>query len=223
MLITMGATSSSGMVYKDAEKLYAEVRADTETLVEKALAVLYPSSLPLSSAVSASTSGPLTVFAHNTTPFARRDVVRVPLGERGISSGNVLLQKTSDGKEGYVVLEGGAGGGLVLPSQISAKDLSGMQALLAAIMLLWLTYTGDFPVDVTVHSASSDSFVMGNKAIQLTVAGGRITSLFDVRLRCVLSLFLPLRGQWINWARVLMMINQARAHPAGPDRGPDYF
>lgn len=38
-----------------------------------------------------------------------------------------------------------------------------------------------------VHSASSDSFVLGNKAIQLTVAGGRITSLFDVRLRCVPS------------------------------------
>ncbi len=141
----MGATSSSGMVYKDAEKLYAEV-------------------------------------------LARRDVVRVPLGERGISSGNVLLQKTSDGKEGYVVLEGGAGGGLVLPSQISAQDLSGMQALFVAIMSLWLTFTWDCPVDVTVHSASSDSFVMGNKAIQLTVAGGRITSLFDVRLRCVLSL-----------------------------------
>jgi alpha-mannosidase len=125
------------MVYGDAEKLYAEVRTDTETLVDRALAVLYPSSLPLS---SASTSGPLTVFAHNTTPFARRDVVRVPLGERGLSSGNILLQKTSDGKEGYVVLEGGAGGGLVLPSQISAKDLNGTQTLRATIARLLLTF-----------------------------------------------------------------------------------
>jgi alpha-mannosidase len=130
------------MVYDDAEKLYAEVRTDTETLVDRALAVLYPSSLPLSSAAPASASGPLTVFAHNTTPFARRDVVRVPLGERGISSGNILLQKTSDGKEGYVVLEGGAGGGLVLPSQISAKDLSGTQPYsYSTIVLLWLTFT----------------------------------------------------------------------------------
>jgi hypothetical protein len=129
------------MVYEDAEKLYAEVRADTESLVDRALAVLYPNSLPLSSAVLASTSGPLTVFAHNTTAFARRDVVRVPLGERGISSGNILLQKTSDGKEGYVVLEGGAGVGLVLPSQISAKDLNGSQTPKATIMLLWLTFT----------------------------------------------------------------------------------
>jgi alpha-mannosidase len=120
-----GAASSSGMVYKDAEKLYAEVRADAEALVDNALHVLYPGSLPLSSAVPVPTSGTLTLFAHNTTPFARRDVVRVPLGEEGISSENVLLQTTSDGKEGYVVLEGGTGGGLVLPSQISAKDLTG--------------------------------------------------------------------------------------------------
>lgn len=126
-MIATGVTTCSGMVYEDAEKLYAEVRTDTETLVNKALAVLYPGSLSLSSAVPVSTSGPLTVFAHNTTPFARRDVVRVPLGEGGISSGNILLQKTSDGKEGYVVLEGGVGGGLALHSQISAKDLNGTQ------------------------------------------------------------------------------------------------
>lgn len=112
------------MVYEDAEKLYAEVRTDTDRLLDRALAVLYPSSLPLSS-VPASASGPLSVFAHNTTFFARRDVVRVPLGERGINSGNALLQKTDDGKEAYVVLECGAGGGLALPSQISAKDLNG--------------------------------------------------------------------------------------------------
>ena len=115
------------MVYEDAEKLYSEVRVDTEKVINKALAVLYPNSLPLSSAVPAPTSEPLTVFAHNTTFFARRDVVRVPLGEKGISSENVLLQKSSDGKEGYIVLEGGAGGGLALPSQISAKDLNGTQ------------------------------------------------------------------------------------------------
>jgi len=141
ILITTGATTySSGMVYGDAEKLYAEVRADTDALVDRALAVLYPSSLPLSSAVSTSTSGPLTVFAHNTTAFARRDVVRVPLGERGISSGDILLQKTGDGKEGYVVLECGAGGGLVLPSQTSAKDLNGTRTPISTIVLLWLTF-----------------------------------------------------------------------------------
>ncbi|KAI9449033.1 glycosyl hydrolases family 38 N-terminal domain-containing protein [Lactarius psammicola] len=146
-----------GMVYEDAEKLYAEVRADTEALTEEALRVIYPDSLPLSAAGAAS-SGPLTLFAHNTTPFARRDIVRVPLGG-GISTGNVL-QTTSDGKEGYVVLEGGPGGGLVLPSQISAQDLKG----------------------VTAQSSSSEHFVLRNERVRLTVSGGRITSLFDVQL-----------------------------------------
>ena len=119
-----GAPNLSGMVYDDAEKLYAEVRTSTEALIDNALRVLYPGSLPLSSAASASASGPLTVFAHNTTPFARRDIVRVPLAGGATSSGDVL-QTTSDGKEGYIVLEGRAGGGLALPCQVSAKDLSG--------------------------------------------------------------------------------------------------
>ena len=138
ILINAGTASSSGMVYEDAEKLYAEVHADADVLVEKALRVLYPGSVPLS---SASASEILTVFAHNTTPFARRDVVRVPLGEGGISAGNVLLQKTSDGKEAYVVLEGGAGSGLVLPSQISTKDLIGAYSIPLQLLSLWLTST----------------------------------------------------------------------------------
>ena len=109
------------MVYDDAEKLYAEVRTDTEALTEEALRVIYPDSRPLS--LSSPASGSTTIFAHNTTPFARRDVVRVPLG--GEINNASVLQTTSEGKEGYVVLEGFAGGGLVLPSQISAQDLKG--------------------------------------------------------------------------------------------------
>jgi alpha-mannosidase len=180
---------SSGMVYEDAEKLYAEVRADAEAVVDNALCVLYPGSVSLSSAAAAPALGPLTVFAHNTTPFPRRDIVRVPLAEGRVSSGNVL-QTTSDGKEGYVVLEGGAGGGLVLPSQISAKDLGGAQIIMAFIRSLSLSHARH--AAVTMHSTNSDSFVLGNGAIQLTVAGGRITSLFDVRLKYVLCLILPL-------------------------------
>ena len=101
-------------------------------LVEKALAVLYPGSHPLSSGVPESASGPLTVFAHNTTPFARREIVRVPLAKGGISSGDVL-QTTNEGKEGYVVLEGGAGGGLILPSQIGVRDFGGAQTLIVVM------------------------------------------------------------------------------------------
>jgi len=136
------------MVYDDAEKLYAEVRADAEAVVDNALCVLYPDSAPLSSVASAPASGPLTVFAHNTTPFPRRDIVRVPLAEGRISSGNVL-QTTSDGKEGYVVLEGGAGGGLVLPSQISAKDLGGAQIFITFFRSLSLSHAQNCAMQVS--------------------------------------------------------------------------
>ncbi len=115
------------MVYDDAEILYAEVRTDTEALIEDAFCVLYPGSHPLSSAASVSSSGPLMIFAHNTTPFARREIVRVPLGCDNV------LQMTSDGKEGYVVLECGPGGGLVSPVQLSAHDLKGTVLLIVDI------------------------------------------------------------------------------------------
>ena len=152
-LLIMRAFLCSGMVYDDAEKLYAEVRTDTEALTEDALRVIYPGSCALSSA----SSEPQTLFAHNTTPFARRDIVRV-----SNSTANVL-QTTSDGKEGYVVMEGGPGGGLVLQSQISVQDLKG----------------------VTAESTNGEHFVLKNENVRLTVSGGRITSLFDVKLRCV--------------------------------------
>jgi alpha-mannosidase len=125
-------SSCSGMVYEDAEKLYAEVRADTESLTEDALRVIYPGSCSLSSA----SSGPHTLFAHNTTPFTRRDVVRVPVGSTAH-----LLQTTSDGKGGYVVMEGKPGGGLVLPSHISAHDLKGAYAF-ASLLEYVLTAVG---------------------------------------------------------------------------------
>jgi hypothetical protein len=69
--------SSSGMLYEDAEKLYGELRVVTEALIEKALHVLYPTSLPLSSAATTHASGPLTVFAHNTMHGAS-DLVGCP-------------------------------------------------------------------------------------------------------------------------------------------------
>ena len=52
----------------------------------------------------------------------------MPLASGGISAGDVL-QMTSDGKDGYRVLEGHAGAGLALPSWVSAKDLSGATSL----------------------------------------------------------------------------------------------
>jgi len=99
-------------------------------IVSNALCVLYPGSVSLSSAATAPALGPLTAFAHNTMPFLRRDIVHVPLAEGRTGSGNVL-QTTSNGKEGYVVIEGGADGRLILPCQIYAKELGGARIFIA--------------------------------------------------------------------------------------------
>ena len=169
------------MVYDDAEKLYAEVRADAEAVVDNALCVLYPGSALLSSVATASASAPLTVFAHNTTPFPRRDIVRVPLTEGRISSGNVL-QTTSDGKEGYVVLEGGAGGGLVLPSQLSAKDLSGAQIFIPSFWSLSLSHARNYVMQVSrciVRTANRSCWGMGLSSLPSLEGGLPVYSTFD--------------------------------------------
>jgi alpha-mannosidase len=177
------------MVYEDAEKLYAEVCTDTQTLLDQALHTLYPSSILLSSVATVPASVLLTVFAHNTMFFPHQDVVHMLLTKGRISSGNVL-QMTSDGKEGYIFLEGSTGSGLILPSQISTQGPWQCTGPHSHSRSPWLTHhLGLISADVMVHSASSDAFVLGNRAIQLTITGGQITSLFDVWLKCILFLF----------------------------------
>ncbi|KAF8484713.1 hypothetical protein DFH94DRAFT_244737 [Russula ochroleuca] len=126
-----------------------------------------------------STSGRLTLYAR----FERRDVVRVPLGEGGTSSENVL-KTTSDCK-----------GGLRRPrtqrmdSSCSARlapRTSSVRIPIAAIESLSLTFTQGLSLYITVHtSTNSDSSVLGINVVQLTVAARWITGLFDMRLRCV--------------------------------------
>ena len=93
-------------------------------IVSNALCVLYSGSVSLSSAATMPALGLLTAFAHNTMPFLWQDIVHVPLAKGRTGSGNVL-QMTSNGKEGYVIIEGGADSRRILPCQIYAKELGG--------------------------------------------------------------------------------------------------
>ena len=62
------------MVYDDAEKLYAEVAADGEDLIDEAFSVLTPRrTVPLSKASSIKGAG--SIIGFNTTFFERREVV----------------------------------------------------------------------------------------------------------------------------------------------------
>lgn len=89
----------SGMVYDDAEKLYAEVHEVCTGLLEDAFGVLLPRSSPL---LSNSTSETLVAF--NTTSFARHDVIKVPLSKDAARMKTQVIQTSADGKHGYALM-----------------------------------------------------------------------------------------------------------------------
>lgn len=91
------------MVYIDAEKLYSEVREDCHTILDNALGVLLSNSVPLSESLS--DSQPFNIIAINPTPFARREIIKIPLtgGNRNLFP--TSLQSTVDGKHGFALLE----------------------------------------------------------------------------------------------------------------------
>ncbi|OCH89390.1 glycoside hydrolase family 38 protein [Obba rivulosa] len=98
--------SAIGMVYADAEKLYAEVRKDAEELIEEAYSALLPKSVRASTKVPIVTSD-FRLVGYNTTPFPRRDVVEFPA-----HNGTV-----------HMVLECPEGSNVSLPSTTLTEDL----------------------------------------------------------------------------------------------------
>jgi hypothetical protein len=103
----------SGMVYDDAEALYAEVRKVGEELLDEAFNVLCPKSFSQPQAWLKATNnhgGDILVF--NTTPFPRTDVVKFPLSTATSQLDSKVVQKLEDGKTGYAVIVSQAGGSL---------------------------------------------------------------------------------------------------------------
>ncbi|PCH42793.1 glycoside hydrolase family 38 protein [Wolfiporia cocos MD-104 SS10] len=150
--------SAIGMVYEDAEKLYAEVREEGEQLIEEAFHALFPKSIPLSSpALSSARSGSLVAF--NTTPFPRRDIVKVPLTGSASRLRSQVVQVSKDGSYGYALMDGSDGGNVSVPSGLYADCMP-----------------------VSVYTNGADHFVLRNASVQLTISKGRITSLYDVEL-----------------------------------------
>ena len=102
----------SGMVYEDSEVLYAEIKRDGEALVEEALSILFPNSIPLTPATrSKSLAGSCKIVAYNTTFFPRWDIIKVPLAKAGSSLKSQILQASDDGREGYAVMHCAKGAG----------------------------------------------------------------------------------------------------------------
>lgn len=89
----------SGMVYEDAEKLYAEVREVCTGLLEAAFGILFPQSSPL---LSPSKSEMIVAF--NPTSFERHDVIKVPLSGNAARLKTQIVQASADGKYGYALM-----------------------------------------------------------------------------------------------------------------------
>lgn len=166
-------TLHSGMVYEDAEKLYAQVKNDGNELIEEAFEAIFGWSN--SDARTQPVSGNFIGF--NTTPFPRRDVVKVPFaGPHAAKLRSKLVQTTRDGKEGYALMDCPTGGPLSSSSgmfadchPVSGKLFSTVCGIAAEVRAL-------------VYTNGSDHFVLKNDLVQLTISQGRITSLLDVQL-----------------------------------------
>jgi len=111
----------SGMVYDDAEKLYAEVRKDVESLLEEAFGTLLQKSIPVSQEIPlqvAGTSGCLVGF--NMTSFPRRDIIKIPLHATGSHMKSKVVQTSLNGSLGYVLMDFSEDGSLAAPSGLYA-------------------------------------------------------------------------------------------------------
>ncbi|KAI0085525.1 glycoside hydrolase family 38 protein [Irpex rosettiformis] len=149
--------SAIGMVYDDAEKLYAEVRKDGEALLEAAFKTLFPDSVPLSKATNARSPG--TIVAYNTTFFPRRDVIQVLLSGKTSGLKSQVVQASADGSVGYALMDCSEGEHVARPSGLFANSMP-----------------------VSAHTNGLDHFVLRNSSVQMTISGGRITSILDVEL-----------------------------------------
>ena len=116
------------MVYEDAEELYAQIRKAGSELIDEAFEAILE--FPSSDARTRPVSGNFIGF--NTTPFPRRDVVKVPFtGSHASKLKSKLVQTTKDGKEGYALMDCPAGGMLSSSSGMFADchPVSGMFGL----------------------------------------------------------------------------------------------
>ncbi|KAJ6546194.1 glycoside hydrolase family 38 protein [Mycena vulgaris] len=152
--------SAIGMVYDDAEKLYAEVRKDGDKMLDDALDVIFGGARRLTGATTASLD---QIVAYNTTFFPRREVVVLPLMGGASALKGQVAQVSADGAEGYAVVHCAGG------------------ARAAGLGMNPVTEAWGF-TPVSVYTNGGDHFVLRNASVQLTISGGRITSLVDVQM-----------------------------------------
>ncbi|KAH7105393.1 glycosyl hydrolases family 38 N-terminal domain-containing protein [Auriculariales sp. MPI-PUGE-AT-0066] len=147
--------SAIGMVYDDAEILYAEVAKDGKHVIESAFDVLCPDSVPFAPGCALPAKA-TRIVAVNTTPFPRREVIAVPAVSQ---LRREAVQVSTAGDVAYVLVEDECGGGAV-----------GVRGMFADI------------APATACVTQNGDHVLQNSAVKLTISKGRITSLYDIAL-----------------------------------------
>ncbi|KAG8932448.1 Glycoside hydrolase, 38 vacuolar alpha mannosidase [Tulasnella sp. 418] len=146
--------SAIGMVYEDAEVLYAEVAKEGKVLINEAIGSLFSGSYSLQNAPS---SGRLLAF--NTICMPRKEVVPVSLeGSAKQSFRKEMVQVSQDGKSGFALME------------CSEYGFSAPKGLFEDVKA------------AKAFQISEDEFVLKNSNVEVKLSGGRIVSLFDVAL-----------------------------------------
>ncbi|GAA5913613.1 hypothetical protein JCM6882_001702 [Rhodosporidiobolus microsporus] len=179
--------SAIGMVYEDAERIYAAIASKGSTLLDDALSALLPGS---SSLTSSSADGPLVAI--NTLPHPRREVVKVPLSvARALGEAAVQRCGGAEGKdEAYVLFEtDGVGQGMLACEPVKAEEVAALGAEFGA----------------RARTSGTD-FVLSTPKLSVTVSrAGRLTSIYDRELERELLLegqtagFVIFQDQPLNW------------------------
>lgn len=122
--------SAIGMVYEDAEKLYAEVAKDGKRLFEDAISTYLSGVLPLSTIVQPSSSASQSqipngrIVALNTVHQSRREIVEIPLrGPSAMKLKSEVVQVSKDGTKAYVMMHSEENNGGLLWAEGLYADL----------------------------------------------------------------------------------------------------
>ncbi|GAA6017633.1 hypothetical protein JCM11491_005308 [Sporobolomyces phaffii] len=152
--------SAIGLVYEDAEKIYANIAAKGADLLSSALDALLPSTVSVDSS-SVISGSPDTIFAVSTTTLPCRSLARIPLSAARALS-DAAIQPSRDGDEtAYVVLEVGEKGGLLAQSKTSDE----------------ISKAG---WSVRARKTENDSITLSNDQLAVVISSeGRLTSVFD--------------------------------------------
>ncbi|BGP23098.1 Glycoside hydrolase, 38 vacuolar alpha mannosidase [Rhodotorula toruloides] len=180
--------SAIGMVYEDAETIYADVREKGSALLDAALSALLPGSVSLASNLSSSFDLDSSLVAIDTLALgARRELVKVPLAAaRALDE--AAVQRSADG-EAYVLFESSKAGETILEDPVGTEEV-----VLRANEL------------ISRARSVGDGFVLATPKLQVTLTkDGRISSILDKELERELILvgktagFVIFQDHPLNW------------------------